>query len=173
MGCSCPKDQLCYHRLQEYEDNISKRILSYQTQQNQIHDAWLDALIYGVGTKAPENSPYKNLQIELLLSLESSTVHTPGLMTSSVSVELLHYQIGRDSAWQCASLTRSPVPIKLWGKDFINIQTTLPCSVLTSVQPIGFRLKIREFFPQDAERHQQLKDLEVRGAGSFYMWELP
>jgi hypothetical protein len=77
---------------------------------------------------------------ELLLSVASYTDRIPASVTYTVSLEWLRCRISKDSDWLSCSPVKSPQHIKLWEKDFILIQTTLPGSEVIKEVKIGFRL---------------------------------
>lgn len=77
---------------------------------------------------------------ELLLSVAYFTDRIPASVTYTVSLEWLRCRISKDSDWLSCSPVKSPQHIKLWEKDFILIQTTLPGSEVIKEVKIGFRL---------------------------------
>jgi len=105
---------------------------------------------------------YQTKKAELLLCVEFYTDHTPRLRIYVESLVSLHSRTSKDSDWHLHSLIQSPRPIKLWGKDFIIIQTTRRTSDPISEVKIGCKLSREGNTALGEAPRVQCKDSEIK-----------
>src|SRR6267142_2128550 len=139
---------------------------SFQNQQRFMNHYLTSKLAWYLYPDAPTQP------IELLLCVESFIVRIPKYQIFVDSLEWLHCRTSKDSVWLSCSLVKSPVPIRLWEKDFILIQITPPGSDPISEVACGCKLKIVGPIVPGEVPQGRWEDLAIRDVPFFSISEM-